>query len=105
MGVQCYSIDVDGEPVTVRLAKSPAELSEEELEAIRGVIRTARRNAAMTAPAGDEPPRDQESIERELAYCVSEFDALPPHHPRRVPLSRRIKRLSRWAQREQEQAR
>lgn len=39
----CYTIDVDGDPVAVRLSAAPDELDDRELDAIRDVIRAARR--------------------------------------------------------------
>jgi hypothetical protein len=35
-----------------------------------------------------------EGLERELAEAVSHRDELPPYHPRRVPLDRRIALLN-----------
>ena len=96
---RCYTIDVDGEPASVRLAKAPADLAGPELEAIRDVIRTARRTLT------NGPTNVLAKLECELAEAVAHRDTLPAQHPRRVPLERRITRLSSMiAARRQERA-
>lgn len=42
-GPACYTIDVDGQPASVRLGKPPEELGEDALETLRDIIRAARR--------------------------------------------------------------
>lgn len=87
MSVRCYVLDVDGEPAQVRLGKPPEQLGDDELDAIRKVIRAARRLAKPGLI-------DVEPLERELAATVAQLDSLPAHHARRVPLERRIRHLS-----------